>query len=217
MARFKEILLSEDAADRQATVAAALEVLRSGGVLAHPTSTVYGLGGEASPEVDGLIGFLKGRSVTAEAPLLRLMDGVEAVRRSVPAATWDARAARLADRFWPGPLTLVLPDGSGGSVAVRVEGHRGMRDILKAWGRPMTSTSLNRSGRPAAVTTAQARAVIESMPDVGVAILLLAAGDLGGPPPSTLVSLLTPEVEILREGAVSSREIRNCLDEVGRR
>lgn len=188
----------------------AVGVLESGGVLGHPTDTVYGLGGAVRPEVDRRVAELKGRSLE-RSPLLRIALDVEVLRAAFPGLEWTEQADRLAARFWPGALTMVLPDGSGLGVAVRVEGHPVMRAVLREWKAPMGSTSLNLAGEPAAVAASQARAVLESMPDVDGPVLLMDTGDLTGPPPSTLVSFLTGTLEFLREGAVSRDAITDCL------
>jgi L-threonylcarbamoyladenylate synthase len=189
----------------------AVEVLEAGGVLGHPTDTVYGIGGAARNEVDRRVAELKGRSVE-RSPVLRIALDADVLRAFFPELEWTLPAERLAARFWPGALTMVLADGSGRGVAVRAEGHPVMRAVLKAWNAPIGSTSLNSVGEPPAVTARQAGAVLEMMPDVDVPVLLMDAGHLSGPPPSTLVSFLTATPEFLREGAVSRAAIEACLE-----
>lgn len=186
------------------------DFLRAGGVLAHPTSTVYGLGGILLPEVERAIAGLKGRSVSA-APFILIVADVATVIRALPAVHWDERADRIADAFWPGPVTVVLPDGSPHGVAVRVEGHPVVRRLLRELGLPMSSTSLNRVGGAPAVTAAEARRVLAHMPAVEAPVRLLSAGDLQGAPPSSVVSLREPEPRVLREGAVPAERLLACL------
>jgi L-threonylcarbamoyladenylate synthase len=122
----------------------------------------------------------------------------------------------LSQAFWPGPLTLVLDDGTGTGVAVRVEGHPVLGSVLRAWGAPISSTSLNRAGESPAVTSMEAKRNLDRMPDAGIPILLVDAGDLPGPPPSTLVSLAGAEPAVLREGALPAESILDCQRGIGR-
>ena len=188
----------------------AVEVLRAGGVLAHPTDTVYGLGGAALPEVDLEVATLKGRTLDS-APLIRIAADTETLQTAFPELVCPVEARRLALGFWPGALTLVLEDGSGRGTAVRVEGHPLIQAVLRAWAAPIGSTSLNLAGEPPAVTARQARECLERMPDVEASVVFLDAGALPGPPPSTLVSFLDSVPVVLREGAVPAAAIQDCL------
>lgn len=212
MTRYETIAVSAGAASLDGGVRKAVEVLRAGGMLAHPTETVYGIGGAARPEVDLRVAALKGRALD-RAPLLRIALDTRVLLLAFPDLVWPREARRLALRFWPGALTLVLEDGSAQGTAVRVEAHPVMRAVLQEWKAPIGSTSLNFSGEPPAVTAVQAGKCLDMMPDVDVPVLLLDAGDLSGPPPSTLVSFLGSVPEVLREGAVRSAAIQDCLTE----
>ena len=128
--------------------------LRSGGLLAYPTETVYGLGGLAEDGPLRALADLKRRD--ADKPFLLLLPH----RRAAPGLTWNECARRLAEHLWPGPLTLVLPDpgrsfaaqarGGGGGVAVRMSPAPVVRQILQEVDAPITSTSANPpGGRPA--------------------------------------------------------------------
>ena len=210
MARYESVAVSAGAASLDRGVRRAVEVLQAGGVLAHPTQTVYGIGGAARPEVDLRVATMKGRELE-RSPLLRIASDAEHLRLAFPDLVWTPEAERLALRFWPGALTLVLEDGSPRGTAVRVEGHPVMRAVLMAWKAPIGSTSLNISGEPPAVTAGQAERCLDAMTGVDATVLLLDSGDLAGPPPSTLVSLLGPVPTVLREGVVSSAAIEGCL------
>jgi len=195
-------------AEGAARVAAAVEVLARGGLLAHPTGTVYGIGGGRGAASDAEVERLKGREGGA---ILRIVADVGRLRDLFPAACWPDEAERLAARFWPGPLTLVLDDGSASGLAVRVEPHPVTRAVLSAWGGALGSTSLNRSGRPPARTEAEARAVLRAMPEASPELAFLPAGDLAGPPPSTLVSLRDAVPRLLRAGAIPASSIEAAL------
>ena len=201
-----------------ATGAAALdraaELLDAGGVVAHPTSTVYGLGGRPGDAIDARISALKRRP---PAPLIRLAASREALDQALPAVRWTEAGRRLADAFWPGPLTLILDDGSAAGVAVRVDAHAVVRRLLERAGGLMTSTSLNVTGGAPARRRRAARDALVSMQPGDTPLGWLDAGDLPASAPSTLVRPRSEMVEVLREGAVSVEEIERCAAGVGRR
>ncbi len=176
--------------------------------MAHPTSTVYGLGGRPWPEVDARIAAIKGRP---PGPLIRLAASRDALREALPGARWTDAARRLADAFWPGPLTLVLEDDGDTGVAVRVDPHPVVRRLLDRAGGLLTSTSLNATGRPPAKTGAEVRAVLSEVGSEGGTVGWLDAGDLAGSTPSTLVRVTGDAVEILREGAVPAADVTRTL------
>ncbi|MCE2748488.1 MAG: threonylcarbamoyl-AMP synthase [Rhodobacter sp.] len=148
-------------------IAQAADLLRKGGLVAFPTETVYGLGGDArSDRAVARIFGAKGRP--RFNPLIVHLPDVAAARGL---AVFDARADALAARFWPGPLTLVLPlrAGSGLSglvtaglpaVALRVPAHPVARALLQVFGGPLAAPSANPSGR---VSPTRAAHVIEGL------------------------------------------------------
>ena len=182
--------------------------LEAGGVVAHPTSTVYGLGGRPWPDVDARIAAIKRRP---PGPLIRLVASREAFRQALPAARWPEAARRLTDAFWPGPLTLVLEDGSDTGVAVRVDPHPVVRRLLDRAGGLLTSTSLNVTGKPPARTGREVSVVLSGVGSAAGTVGWLDAGDLTGSTPSTLVRVTGEAVELLREGAVPATEIARVL------
>lgn len=176
----------------------------AGGVVAYPTETVYGLGTGLVPEgLEALAGF-KG-----DRPFLLLVRGPE----DAPGLEWTVAAARLADAFWPGPLTLALTAAAGaypeqvvgpdGAVAVRVSPHAAVRSLLEAAGGPVTSTSANRPGGAAARSGAEAARVAAS---VEAEVLVLDGGLLPEARPSTIVRC-GEAVRLIREGAVPRAEL----------
>jgi len=190
----------------------AARVLAAGGLVAFPTETVYGLGADAT---DGLavarLYEAKGRP--AFNPLIAHVVDREA---ALPLASFDADAARLAQAFWPGPLTLVLPKSAGcavaelataglDSIAVRVPGHALARDILAAFGKPVVAPSANRSGHVSPTTAAHVAA------DLGGRIDLIIDG--GAAPlgvESTIIACLGAPV-LLRPGALPRAAIERVL------
>lgn len=185
----------------------------AGNLLAYPTETVYGLG--SAPTVPALdhLARLKGRS--PGKPFLLLVDGLEMLEAT--GLVLDAHARALAREFWPGPLTLVLRGGEGklpdrlrggeGGIAVRWTSHRGIARLLRHLGHPLTSTSANHPGQPAAPGP---EAIEQSFPEAIAAgeLLILDGGTLGNVPPSTLVDCTGALPRMVREGAIPRHELR---------
>ena len=115
-------------------------------------------------------------------------------------------ARRLAERFWPGPLTLVVADGRGGSVGLRCPDLQTARELVRLTGVPVAAPSANPSGRPPATSAEEALRLFEGR---------IAAVLDGGPArmgvASTVVRALGEGVEVLREGALSEAEVRRAL------
>ena len=196
----------------------AAAVLDSGGIVIHPTSTVYGIGGRPRPAVDAEITRLKGRS--AASRLIRVASGVDELRRALPRLSWPTGAERLAEEFWPGPLTLVLAvmkkDGSGedeleNTVAVRVDPHPVLNRTLSVSGGVMTSTSLNVTGEPPARTQADLAAAIEALGPSRISMTVMDAGDLPVARPTTVVGVSCSGVRLIREGDVSWPDILSVV------
>ncbi len=176
----------------------AVRALERGELVVVPTETVYGLA--ADPERAGALDRIyaaKGRP--EDKPIPRLAADVRQVERE--GAELEPAARRLAERFWPGPLTLVVPARSG-PVGFRVPNHAVTRALLRRMGRVLAVTSANRSGERPARTAQEAAAAL------GDAVaLVLDAGPSPGGVPSTVVSVAGGRVEILREGAIARAEI----------
>lgn len=187
-------------------------LLDEGAILVHPTSTVYGIGGRPAPEIDAEIARLKGRP--RGQSLIRVAATVAELRSAVPTIRWSSDAERLASRFWPGPLTLVLATtGSDGkddgedSVAVRVDPHPILQQILAESGGVMTSTSLNRSGDPPAASRREALSAIERLGPARMKLGFVDVGDLPAARPSTIVDLTGDPARLLREGEIVRTEL----------
>lgn len=187
-------------------------VLGAGGVLAYPTETLYGLGVDAFRE-DALekLFVLKGRP--GNMPVSVLVRDSEMMLEVVREVPGPARV--LLDAFLPGPLTLVLPARPGlpervtagsGKVGVRISPHPVVALLFQAYPRPITSTSANPSGLPAARTAAEAAAYFPSGLD-----LVLDGGPSTAGVGSTVVDLTGSTPRILREGAISRDEIGRVL------
>ncbi len=177
----------------------ALTALRGGGLVIVPTETVYGLAADdRNPAALAQLFEAKGRP--QDKPIALLAAGVDELERH--GAKLPPAARRLAAKFWPGPLTLVL-DSPAGWLGFRIPDHPATLALLRAWGGVLAVTSANRSGEPPATTAAAALAALA--PFVALA---LDAGPAAGGVPSTVVKVDGERVEVLRAGAISEEEIR---------
>ncbi len=207
------ILPFQSAADVDAALPVVRPHLARGKLLAYPTETVYGLGSLASDAPLDALAELKGRP--AGKPFLLLVNGLEMLEATGLAL--NAHARILAREFWPGPLTLVLRGGEGrlpdrlrgpeGGIAVRWTSHREVARLIGGLGAPLTSTSANRAGSPAAPGP---EAIADSFADAIDAgtLLVLDGGVLGNVPPSTLVDCTGHVPRLVREGAIPRDELR---------
>lgn len=188
----------------------ALRILRAGGLAAFPTDTVYGVGALAfdSPAVESIYA-AKDRPVEKAIPILIAdVDDLDKVAVDVP-----PMARILAARFWPGPLTLVVPKqptlpeavSATATVAVRIPDHPVARALLRAAG-PMAVTSANLSGQPSPVDAEEVMRQLN-----GRIPLILDGGLTPGGFPSTLVDCLGAEPVLLREGPLTKEQILAVL------
>jgi L-threonylcarbamoyladenylate synthase len=189
-----------------------LEVLQQGGLVAFPTDTVYGVGALAfdGKAVESIYA-AKDRPVEKAIPiLLGDVDDIEKVASS----PLPPMAAKLASRFWPGPLTLVVPKlpalpeavSATDTVAVRVPDHEVARALLRAAG-PMAVTSANISSQPSPSTAEEVFA------QLGARIpLIIDGGQTPGGVPSTLADCTGETLKILREGPIRLEQLLSVID-----
>jgi L-threonylcarbamoyladenylate synthase len=192
------------------TLPRALEILRSGGLVALPTDTVYGLGALAfDEEAVKKIYIAKGRSIEKAIPILVGDPG------DLEIVTLDLSqyAMALARIFWPGPLTLVVPKhpsiptvvSATSSVGVRIPDQSVSRSLLRMSG-PLAVTSANLSGRESPANAREVLAQLDGRID-----LVIDAGQVGQGLASTVLDCLGAEPVILREGPVTYEMIKNAL------
>jgi len=199
-----------------ADIARAVDVFRSGGIVAFPTDTVYGIGAHAYlPAAVEQLYIAKGRPEVKAIPLL--LSGLAALPEV--AADIPDQAYALAARFWPGALSLVLrrtvrvPDAvtSGGdTVAVRVPDHRVTQALIAALGAPLAATSANRSEQPAPATADEVWAQL-----AGRIHLILDGGTCPGGVASTVVDLTVSPARILRQGGIPASELAALIPLAG--
>ena len=195
-----------------ADLSAAVVWLRAAGIVAFPTDTFYGLAVDPYSEqaVHDLFE-LKGRQARAALPLVAAsIAQVEAWCGSQSAAN-----RRLAESFWPGPLSLIFDapprvvvavHGGARTVAIRVPAHPIARAIAEAFGAPVTATSANRSGE-APVTAARGLGAMAG----DRRVLVIDAGETPGGVPSTIVDARSVPPKLIREGAVPWNRVLGSL------
>ena len=191
------IIPQDEAANLQAA-----EIVKRGGVIGYRTDTFYGLG--ADPENASAVREiikLKGREVGK--PILLLISDLDIVPHylSERSNLFDS----LADRFWPGPLTLVglarkeLPSdltAGTGTLGVRLPDNVIVRDLVRACGGALTATSANPTGKAPAVSAEEVRNYFPGLD------LIIDGGDVKTSEPSTVLDVTGPEVIMIREGAI---------------
>ncbi|HSW48930.1 MAG TPA: L-threonylcarbamoyladenylate synthase [Bryobacteraceae bacterium] len=193
----------------------AAELIRGGGLVAFPTETVYGLGANAlDPVAVGRIFKAKGRPSTS--PLIVHVDSVEMARELVE--EWPEAAGTLAARYWPGPLTLVLPKkpivpdvvtAGLATVGIRVPAHPAALALIRAAGVPIAAPSANRFTGLSPTTAEHVREGL-----AGRADFILDGGPSQVGIESTVLSLATHPPQLLRPGMVSQPEIESLIGPV---
>ncbi|WP_414474979.1 L-threonylcarbamoyladenylate synthase [Microvirga sp. M2] len=201
-------LAAEDAGLMEAAA-----ILKRGGLVAFPTETVYGLGADAT-NAEAVAGIYAAKERPSFNPLISHVDSFDAARIQ---GAFDETARKLAEAFWPGPLTLVVPVASTctvsdlaraglDSVGLRVPSHPLAHALLKATGRPVAAPSANRSGR---VSPTDADHVLGDLDGRIDAVLDGGATDVGVE--STIVACLGGMPRLLRPGGVPSEAIEALL------
>lgn len=196
-------------------IAAVGAILRGGGLAAIPTETVYGLAANALND-DAVKSIFAAKGRPADNPLIvHISDFSQwpALVREIPDS-----AKRLAEAYWPGPMTIVLPKSgrisetvSGGldTVAVRMPSHPVARAVINAAGVPLAAPSANRSGKPSPTTAQHVKDDMDGRIDC-----ILDAGPCEVGVESTVVSLCEKRPRLLRPGGVTPEMLRNVLGEL---
>jgi L-threonylcarbamoyladenylate synthase len=195
-------------------LASAVEALKRGHVIVFPTETLYGLGADALNEAAVEKVFqLKGRDSDNPIPVLVANQGM----LDTLVANLPTTAQRLIDRYWPGPLTLVLPGrknipkylcNSSGGVGVRISSQPIATLLVNGLGRPLTATSANLSGKEPARTLQEAEKYFAHHVEIFVD-----GGTLTSKTGSTVVEVMEDNIRIIREGEINAYELRQVLGE----
>jgi L-threonylcarbamoyladenylate synthase len=193
-------------------IARAAAVLRGGGLAAFPTETVYGLGANALDPV-AVSRIFAAKDRPANNPIIVHVSDAAAAAQIV--AAWPQSAARLAERFWPGPLTLVLPKAAGlpdavtaggPTVAVRVPAHPVALALIRAAGVPVAAPSANRSGYLSPTCAEHVVAGLDGRIEI-----VLDAGPVPGGIESTVLDLSSDLPRLLRPGLLSVADLRSIV------
>jgi L-threonylcarbamoyladenylate synthase len=186
-------------------IAAAAALLREGAIVAFPTDTVYGVGvAAANPDWITALFVLKDRPADRRIPML-----VSALSEAT-ASGWDAddRATALAERYWPGALTLVLA-GADGTQAFRAPDHAIALALIRASG-PLFTTSANRSNEPDTLGADDVLIAFATQQDELAAVV--DGGASPGGVPSTVVDLSVTPARLLREGPIERLELAEVVE-----
>ena len=194
-------------------IARAAHLLNSGGLVALPTETVYGLAGRAD-RAESVAAIYRAKGRPDFNPLIVHVRDVEAATQL---GVFDDRARQLAERYWPGPLTLVLPLAVDAGVAapvtaglptiaLRCPAHPVMQAVLAATGLPLAAPSANRSGAVSPTTADHVHASLDGLIDA-----VLDGGPCASGVESTIVALRPDEWQLLREGPISSQDLAAIL------
>jgi L-threonylcarbamoyladenylate synthase len=212
-----EILQTDSPQLFETAVKRACDLLRAGEVVALPTETVYGLAANAlAPQAVAKIFSIKGRP--AHNPVIVHVAGLELARRC--AREWPAMAERLAEAFWPGPLTLVLPravdipgivTAGGSTVGVRWPSHPFIQAVIRRCGFPLAAPSANLSNRVSPTTARH----VQSQLGTRLA-LIVDGGQCQVGIESTVLDLSTTPPRVLRPGMISPQTLSAVTGELAR-
>lgn len=180
-----------------------LDCLRGDGVIAAPTETVFGLMAiwKSAPARRRLYE-LKGRDFGK--PLQMLAPNLATASRY--GIRPNKRARQIAARFWPGPLTIVLPTTTQKTIGLRVPDHPLILRLLQLLDEPLAATSANLSGNPPATSPAEIPGLLHGDPD-----LLVTGQNAKGDQASTIIALLDYDRRILRQGPIAAAELKPYL------
>lgn len=201
--------------DDKNAVETAAEILKNGGLVAIPTETVYGLAANAlDPEAVRKIFIAKGRP--QDNPLIVHVSSMEEISPLVEKI--DPRLYELAEKFWPGPLTVIMkksdlvpPEVSAGlnTVAIRMPSHECARAIIAAAGVPLAAPSANASGKPSPTEAAHVAQDLDGKIDA-----IVDGGECSVGVESTVVTLATDPPTLLRPGGITPEQLISVLGEL---
>jgi len=189
----------------------AIDILREGGLVVFPTDTVYGVAALAR-DAAAVAAIYRAKQRPSNMPIPVMVGDPMAVSEiAIPAPGFRD----LADAFWPGPLTIILPrratlpdivTAGGDTVALRIPDHPLVLALLRVLNEPLAVTSANRSGHPPALTADDARVQLDGRVEA-----IIDGGPAPGGLPSTIIDLTRTPPQILRRGPVTEAQIRAIL------
>ncbi|CAM3458466.1 L-threonylcarbamoyladenylate synthase [Marinicrinis lubricantis] len=193
----------------------AASLLRSGGVVAFPTETVYGLGANAANDL-AVERIFQAKGRPSDNPLIVHLSDASRISEWVDDA--HPYVSRLAERFWPGPLTMVLPLKEGrisnkvtaglSTLGIRIPEHPVARELISLAGCPIAAPSANRSGRPSPTLAAHVQEDLEGLIDA-----IVDGGPAGVGLESTVIELDEDRIHVLRPGGVNIEQLKDAIPE----
>lgn len=200
------IILDYDARKHRQIIHACVLALKDGKTVVYPTDTSYGLACDMTNQrAIKRLYRLKGRDFN------KLMhEVVPSVAYAKKVGIFNGIAHRLSRKFWPGPLTIVVPKRTGkATIGLRYPKNRIALDLAKRLGRPISATSANRSGQKDSYSLSD---ILDNFSQAKIKPdIIINAGKLPRKRPSTLVRLRDGQVEILRKGPVSKKQIEQAI------
>jgi L-threonylcarbamoyladenylate synthase len=189
-------------ADQRSDIETAAEFLRGGGLVAFPTETVYGLGARADlPQAVTRLREVKVRPPGKQMAVL--VSGITAAERLVGPLPEAAR--RIAESFWPGPVTLVVAAPKGEGIGLRCPAVHATLELIEALGHPVFAPSANPAGEPPALSAGEVLAYFEGRIEA-----VLDGGRVEIGEPSTVVRVAEKGLELLRAGAAPFEAVRHA-------
>lgn len=206
----KRIEIGKSFNSMEDAVQKAAVVLKDGGIILYPTDTLYGLGVDTN-NISAIRKLYNLKNRNFDKTMSIIVSGIEMAEQH---AVFDKKARLLAKKFWPGPLTLILPrknilpselSGREKSIGIRIPGNKFCINLLRTFGRPITSTSANVSGtKPQKSVNCILSQFGNKANEIG---LIVSQEDLTANRPSTIVDVSSRETKIIREGVISASEI----------
>ena len=193
----------------------AAEILNSGGIVATPTETVYGLAGNIFKN-ESIINIFKAKGRPADNPLIVHISNIESLDALV--SKIPEKAYPLIKKFWPGPLTIIMPksknvsnlvSGGLGTVAIRLPSHKSIIKIIESTGAPLAAPSANLSGKP---SPTKFEHVMKDM--YGRIDAIVNGGDCEYGLESTVITLCEDVPTILRPGKITYQEIQSVIGDI---
>ena len=205
-------ILKVDPSSWENTLSETRKVLKTGGIVAFPTDTFYGLGVNPYNRI-AIDKIYKIKVRDSEKPLLLLIDSISKLENLVEEPS--AACIKLMKTFWPGPLTLLFkpkPSSiheniSANLIGIRQPGNPITRNILSALDHPLTAPSANISGNNPAKTAQQAQDIFGEKVE-----LILDAGECKGEKPSTVINANNNPARLIRAGEIDFKDIQDCLN-----
>lgn len=201
----------------QKDIETASDIIKNGGLVGMPTETVYGLAADAfNRDAVKSIFIAKGRP--SDNPLIVHISSIEDIEKYDLVREFSDKARKLAENFWPGPLTIIMPKSQSvpyevtaglESVAVRLPSHPVARRFIEASGTPIAAPSANLSGSPSPTTAAHVMSDLKGRIDA-----VIDGGDCKVGLESTVITLCTDVPTVLRPGGVTLEQLRTVLGEV---